>query len=103
MFWTSKLEWWIIAVGPGDTPTKKLCGLCQPRSFNLSFSARSPLCGQMVRAYMMIAVLLSLINMHKLQLVLPGLWIEIGVRVNKVDQVLIESHYLGKLGLWYHD
>ena len=52
---------------------------------------------------MMIAVLLSLINMHKLQLILPGLWIEIGVRVNKVDQVLIEGHYLSKLGLWYHD
>ena len=72
-------------------------------SLNVSLSARSPLCGQMVRAYMMIAVLLSLINMHKLQLILPGLCIEIGVRVNKVDQVLIEGHYLGKLGLWYHD
>jgi hypothetical protein len=52
---------------------------------------------------MMIAVLLSLINMHKLQLILPGLQIEIGVRVNKVDQVLIEGHYLSKLSLWHHN
>jgi hypothetical protein len=51
---------------------------------------------------MMVAVFLPFVDMHELQLVLSSLRIEVSVRINDVNQILIEGHNLGKLGLWHH-
>jgi hypothetical protein len=51
---------------------------------------------------MMIAIFLPFVDMHKLQLILPSLRVEVRIRINDVDQVLVEGHYLAKLGLRDH-